>query len=221
MFIDLSAALATIFAALGGFGTALISRDTSIHTAFRLTVVIAISIVVYIGTEIVADVFTVTFEEKIEGQWIEVFHYNPNPKQSYSIATIGYNKKIKKLELDGYGYDQDGKKLASWNSDLVVPYSQDNRVIYNYSGSIYGDKITNTDGLGIIKFRKSFIDGKDQFNSGNGEYREDVSKYEKVDYTVRRITSESIKELIGKDVLKEEDYSKYIRAYHAAHSKNP
>lgn len=215
MQIDLSAFFATLIAAVAGFIISSTTKDGNLQLPTRLLIVLCVAGIAYVVTEIMGDQLIVKFEEKIEGQWLEVFVEAPNPRQSYSIAYIEYNNMTDSLSLGGYGFDGSGKRLSTWTTTAIVADGSRHSIHYKYSEDIFPHDEA-IDGTGSVEFHPSMDSGDGDIHFGMGSFREEYSNYKKVEYEMIRITPGMVEKLLGKTRLEVGDYADFVRAYHSS-----
>jgi hypothetical protein len=213
MYFDPSALVAAIITALGGQMIGSFWRSTAVALWAKACVVAVAAAAVYFATESVGAWFAgPTFEEKITGQWLERFTQTPNPEQKYSVAFIEYDGKQDAVSFGGYGYTRDGVRISEWNTSTVAPHPARNMMFFAYDGEII-NVAEAVDGIGTIRFHPNLSGGSGQIEFAVGDFREEYSGYERVEYELIRITPSMVKELIGKDELRRSDYGAFVRAY--------
>jgi hypothetical protein len=119
-----------------------------------------------------------------EGDWLEEWHDGITHR--YSIATIGFDKKIKQYILTGNSYNDKGEWMSRWASYCIF-YDRNNfRLIYVSDGYQIGGNLV----FGATCFHVDDL----KTRIGKGFFVDDSSgKLERVEF--------NFKQLVGKDKL--------------------
>jgi hypothetical protein len=212
--VETGALVTTIVAALSSLMIDQIKAVRSVHWAMRAIVVAAAATLLYVCSAFLTDAISDTFEERIQGLWLETFNEPPNENQKYSIAFIEYKKSSDQINSGGFGYTATGELVSEWTCDAFVPNPRNNQCLLTYTGDIYG-VAHDISGQGLMRFDPpGWIKGTGPFQNGSGFFHEAYTQHQKVPYKLSRITSDLCFDVLGKESMEQRDYPEFIRRYH-------
>ena len=212
--VEAGALVTTIIAAVSSLVMDQIKAIRSMHWGLRVVVVAAVAIILYLCSAFLVDAVSHSFEERLQGLWLEVFNEPPNENQRYSIAFIEYKRSYGQMNSGGFGYTATGELVSEWTCDAFVPNPRDSQCLLTYSGDIYG-KAHDITGQGLMRFDPpGWVKGGGCFQNGSGFFHEAYTQHQKVPFKLRRITVDLCQEMLNRDGLEQADYPEFIRCYH-------
>jgi hypothetical protein len=188
-----------------------------------LMMLLLITIFMYMGTQLLTErkiklemealVAHYEFERKIEGSWIERYHFDKETIMTYGLIDIRYDKSSKTTHLKGSVYDSAGTLLANWASKSVYSDRIKKSIIYIYDGESTDSRRLAGNGYAKIDF---YTNKLDQLVSASGCFEDNSTDFKPINFELDRLDKDLCNKAIGKDGPEfSYEKAKIIVAYHS------